>query len=104
MTYTSEFMVFRKFKYLSLLNLLRLQAELCTLEDTLTILQEEDAGRAKNGWDHTALNFQFVRETEDSQQVALITQIAALLHAYCMSYTSTISRANGVTRYCTRRA
>ena len=87
MSDASETAIFRSFKELNMMNLLRLQAELHDMEHQLQVIRDEDAQSGDPVRVSYALDFRSMRdwkETGDSLQYDLLESIGAKLEQYSL--------------------
>lgn len=87
MSQKPEAAIFRRFRLLSMMHLLRLQAELQDLEDSLKEAWKED--RCADGHrPKFCLDFSTMRQydEEDSEQMETLEKIGKKLEEYCMSF------------------
>ena len=82
----SEFAIFRRFEYLNMLNLLRLQAELVDLESELQVIQQQDEMAAGVRKDYSVdfyLLFQSKEMRGHNLQIEILEKIGQKLQVYC---------------------
>jgi hypothetical protein len=83
----SEFAIFRRFEYLNMLNLLRLQAELVNLESELQVLQQQDNDANDGDKSNFSVDFYLLFKSKatpgDNLQITTLEKIGEKLREYC---------------------
>ena len=98
MSYASETAIFRSFKDLNMMNLLRLQAELHDMEHQLQDIRDEDGQSGDSVRESYAMDFRAMRdwkESGDSLQYDLLEAIGNKLGQYSLDPSRILDHLSG---------